>query len=250
MYDFEWHKVHGARTSSSAAKALAALRRIHPFTSVLDVGCGDGRWLAAARDLGVEDVQGVDGPWTERDRLVIPAEAVHIQDLSGPLDLGRRFDLAISLEVAEHVAGEYAEQFVDNLARHADVVLFGAAIPHQGGFRHLNERWQSYWAGLFQTRGLRRFDPLRARLWDDPEVHYWYKQNMLVYVNRAAPGLVERFETALAAEATDELPTDIVHPEKYEAAVRDVSVKAVLKGLPRRAVVKARTYLASARQGR
>jgi SAM-dependent methyltransferase len=245
MYDFEWHKLHGAKTSASATKALTALRRLHPFASVLDVGCGDGRWLAAARLLGADEIQGVDGPWTERDRLLIPPEAVAIRELSGALDLGRRFDLAISLEVAEHVEEAFAEQFVDNLVRHADVVLFGAAIPFQGGFRHVNERWQSYWAARFDTRGYRRFDPLRARLWNDPEVHYWYRQNMLVYVNRAAPGLVERFEAGMAAEGVVELPTDLVHPEKYEAiaSYREIAFKPLLKALPSRTLAKARGYV-------
>jgi cyclopropane fatty-acyl-phospholipid synthase-like methyltransferase len=116
----------------------------YPVASLLDVGCGDGRWLATAKELGAEVIKGVDGPWTDRSRLLIPREDFEVRDLSDEFDLHQKFDLAMSLEAAEHVAAQHARSFVDNLIRHSDVVLFGAAIPYQGGFRHINERWQSY----------------------------------------------------------------------------------------------------------
>lgn len=245
MYDFDWHKAHGEKTSSSAAAALRALHAMVPFASALDVGCGDGRWLAEAKALGA-DIAGVDGPWTQLDRMVIPGAALTIHDLSGPFDLGRRFDLAISLEVAEHVAAEHAETFVDNLVRHADLVLFGAAIPYQGGFRHINERWQSYWAALFEAKGYRLFDPLRALLWNAEKVHYWYKQNMLVYVKAARADLAAQLEQAMAARRTPALPVDIVHPEKYEAiaSYRQIAFKPLLRELPGQAAAKLRAIVA------
>lgn len=245
MYDFNWHKLHGDKTSSSAIKTLQQLWAFYPAASVLDVGCGDGRWLSVAKALGAQSIQGVDGPWTDLARLLIPAEDVHIQDLSSRLDLKRRYDLAISLEVAEHVAKRHAEQFVDNLARHADVVLFGAAIPYQGGFRHINEQWPSYWATLFKRSGYRCFDPFRSQLWSDQSVHYWYKQNMLLFVNTARPDLIEKVETHLQAARIPELPLDIVHPEKYEGAAgyRQIAFKPLLAQLPRQAFAKASSIL-------
>src|ERR671937_855549 len=64
-------------------------------SSVIDVGCGTGEWLAAFRAAGVDDVLGVDGDYVARDRLPIPAERFPPHDLRTPLALDRRFDLAV-----------------------------------------------------------------------------------------------------------------------------------------------------------
>jgi len=37
----------------------------------VDVGCGQGTWLAAFRALGIEDVDGFDGAWVRQDALRI-----------------------------------------------------------------------------------------------------------------------------------------------------------------------------------
>lgn len=240
-YDFEWHKSHGEMTSNSARMSVGPLLDMFGAKSVLDVGCGDGRWLAACQELGVETIAGVDGPWTELDKLLIPSESVVIQDLSQSFDLGKRFDLAMSLEVAEHVPESSADIFVENMIRHADLVLFAAAIPYQGGYRHINEQWQSYWQKLYDARGYQSFDVLRAKLWHEDGVHYWYKQNMLVYVNRDRADLIETVEQYIAQHDIRELPTDLVHPEKYEAIASydQIAFKPLLKKLPGQTLKKA-----------
>src|SRR5690348_6943322 len=78
------------------------LKQIRP-KSVLDVGCGQGIWLMAFREQGIEDLWGVDGDYVDRQQLKIPADRFLARDLSQPLDLGRTFDLVVSLEVAEHL---------------------------------------------------------------------------------------------------------------------------------------------------
>lgn len=243
MYDFEWHKSHGRQTSRSAEIVIALLRAFHDPTSVLDVGCGDGRWLAGF-PAGT-DIVGLDGPWTDQSRLLIPTESFRVADLESRLDLGRRFDLAVSLEVAEHVSAECARQFVDNLTRHADIVLFGAAIPYQGGFRHINERWQSYWAALFDAQGYQLFDPFRGQIWDLPEVSFWYKQNMLLYVRRSRGELIDRVQTYIREQRVNQLPVDIVHPERYEAIASydQIAFKPLLRRLPARTLGKAYSLL-------
>src|SRR3981081_11169 len=112
--------------------------------SVVDIGCGTGTWLAAFRRDGVPDVFGIDGDWAPRDRLQLTGGQVAHHDPSQPLDLGRRFDLAICLEVAEHLPAASADALVALLTRHAPVVLFSAAIPGQGGTGHVNEQRPVY----------------------------------------------------------------------------------------------------------
>src|SRR5476649_339979 len=71
-------------------------------SSLLDVGCGNGTWLKAAVEFGIPDVFGVDGVEVSPEKLHIPAEKIQYQDLTRPWNLGKRFDVVICLEVAEH----------------------------------------------------------------------------------------------------------------------------------------------------
>ncbi len=237
MYDFEWHKNLGDRTTYSAETMVDILRSFVDLDAVLDVGCGDGRWLSVCRAKGAGVIAGVEGPWTDMARLLVPGDAVAIRNLAETFDLGRRFSLVISLEVAEHIAGQYAEVFIDNLIRHGDVILFGAAVPYQNGYRHINERWQSYWADLFAARGFEAFDPLRSQIWNDERVYFWYKQNALLYVNRANAGAAHRVRRFIQDETIQQMPLDIVHPEKYSkiASYTDVAFRPLMRTLPRHA---------------
>src|SRR5262249_14104781 len=90
-----------------------------------------------------------------------------VADISKPLDCERRFDLAICLEVAEHLPSDCAADLVTNLCNAADVVLFSAATPGQGGTRHINEQRPSYWSHLFSRNGYRCLDAIRPIIWTE-----------------------------------------------------------------------------------
>jgi len=245
MYDFAWHQAHGNMTSASAEVVASILLRIFPIRSMLDVGCGDGRWLKAFSAGGVNEVQGVDGPWTDQSKLLIPQARFKIWNLEQELDLGRRYDFAMSAEVAEHVDRAHAPGFVENMCRHADLILFGASIPFQGGYRHINEDWQSYWAGLFKDRGYQSFDLVRSELWNNPDVHFWYKQNLIIYVNKTRLDLISLAEDAVREGDISQLPLDIVHPEHYRriASYSSVAFRPLMKQLPRHIINKARAVV-------
>ena len=98
-----------------------------------------------------------------------------------------RFDLAISLEVAEHLEPQRSDSLVRDLCALADTVLFAAAIPFQGGAGHINERWQSWWAQKFSENGYDPFDVLRRDIWGRRDIAWWYKQNTIFYVKRNSP---------------------------------------------------------------
>lgn len=198
---------HVARTSDDGAERLLGLVRelAGPVSSVLDIGCGTGTWLRVAKEVWPEaEVHGVDHPDTPRD--VLQVSEVTFSDLTQPLDLGRRFDLAISLEVAEHLAPEAADRFVANIAGHADLVLFSAAIPHQGGTHHVNEQWPDYWITRFAAEGLSCHDVLRPLIWDLETLPWWYRQNAMLFA-RTPP-------TALAG-LTDWGGRAMVHPDCF-----------------------------------
>jgi len=128
-----------------------------------------------------------------------------------------RFDLAMSLEVAEHLPPASAPVLVDSLVSHAPVVMFSAAIPFQGGEHHVNEQWPEYWASLFHERGFWVVDCLRREIWSHPAVNWWYAQNLLLFVEaeylRNHPRLLR--EHAL----TGRRQLSLVHPRKYLSLV-------------------------------
>lgn len=172
------------RSGGSAASAevvVPLLLSVFPVRSVVDIGCGTGAWLEAFAGCGIGDYLGIDGPYVSADMLRIPARHFRAADLARLSDLDRRFDLACSLEVAEHLPRSSAGAFVALLTSAAPVVLFSAAIPHQGGTGHVNEQWQSYWHDLFAAQGFEAIDCIRPAVYGDRRVEWWYRQNILVY---------------------------------------------------------------------
>ena len=160
--DFYAYIDAGSRRSARAVAGLL-LPEIK-IGSLLDVGAGHGAWAAEWLAAGVGDVLAVDGDYVRADQLAVPAKYFRAHDLAMPLDLGRRFDLVQSLEVAEHLPRARADLFVDNLVAHGDLILFSAAVPHQGGEHHVNEQPPQYWREKFAARGYQPFDFLRPRL--------------------------------------------------------------------------------------
>jgi hypothetical protein len=221
---YDWQR-QGALDSARAM--LPVVFELFSPASVVDIGCGMGAWLHVAGEHGVEDVLGVDGGTGE---LLIPDEKFRHVDLEQRLEVGRKFALAISMEVAEHLSPDRAPSFVDDLCRSADVVLFSAAIPGQGdpdSGEHPNEQWQSYWAGLFTERGYRTVDAIRPRIWDDERIAFWYRQNAFLAFTPSA---------ALEPDG-DAVIRDLVHPALWRFTnadlwSRDASARELLRELP------------------
>ena len=153
-YNKAFYESRDANTRYSAQAIAAVVLDLVKIRSVIDVGCGVGTWLDVFKSLGVNDIWGVEGEWLDKKHLVIPENSFSYWDLREPLDIRRTFDLAMSLEVAEHLPAEYAEAFVDSLVGLAPVIVFAAAIPGQGGAGHFNERSNSYVISEFAKRGL------------------------------------------------------------------------------------------------
>ena len=154
---------------------------IHPHT-VIDVGCGVGTWLAAWQKIFGAEVYGIDGDYVDRSQLFIDEEFFQPFNLEERIIADGRFDLAMTLEVAEHLSPARADSFVEDLTRLSDVILFSAAIPAQGGTNHVNEQWQSYWAEKFSRFGYVAVDCIRQKIWMNNDVVAHYRQNILIYV--------------------------------------------------------------------
>lgn len=186
----------------SAAVVAPDVQAIVRAESVIDVGGGEGWWAAAFAELGARAVSIDAGSLHERAPGV---EHVH-HDLRRALPSSLRgFDLAVCLEVVEHLDHEAGDRLVAELCTIAPVVLFSAAVPGQGGHGHLNEQWPAYWVERFATFGFACSGALRWRYWGDERIKYWYTQNLLFATREPSrfPGL---FETPLAE------PWAVVHP--------------------------------------
>jgi len=151
--------------------------------SVLDLGSGRGVWLGEWIKAGVTDVAAVDGDYVDLDQLAVPKTQFHAADLTKAVDLNRRFDLAQSLEVGEHLPEKASQVLVNSLTRHADRVLFSAAVPGQGGEFHINEKPLSFWQDLFAKQGYTPFDCVRPQLKNAVGVEPWYRYNTVLYAN-------------------------------------------------------------------
>jgi SAM-dependent methyltransferase len=173
-----------SRRSADVIAPLVA-KLTHP-RSVVDVGCGTGAWAAAFKRLGVADVLGIDGDYCDRQSLEISPNEFFAADVSQPLALTRTFDLAVCLEVGEHLDAQFADQLVANLVSLAPIVLFSAAVPEQGGQHHVNEQWPAYWIDRFASHGYDVLDPFRAALWENTNIAWWYAQNLLMFVSPEA----------------------------------------------------------------
>lgn len=214
-----------ANTQLAASRILDfALEALPTIRSAVDLGCGVGTWLVELARRGIHDLVGLEGPWLDPKLLVMPQEWLVACDLTKDIDLGRRFDLALSLEVAEHLPRERGPGFVGWLTDLADFVLFSAAIPGQGGRGHQGERWQEEWIALFAARGYEALDWIRPRIWKEKEIPPWYRQNTFLFVSKTRKGELR---------PPSDLPVldSVVHPELF---LRRLERAATLRGILRR----------------
>lgn len=191
----------GSRRSADLVLDLLAPLIVTLPRSVVDIGCGSGTWAAAFADrFAPAEVLGIDGAYVDRASLMIDPADFRARDLSRPLAAERRFGLAISLEVAEHLPPASGPDLIRTLVAHADHVLFSAAIPGQGGEFHVNERPLEYWRALFAAEGYVAVDCIRPALHRDRRVEPWYRYNAVLYVRESRLAeLPEPFASAALA---------------------------------------------------
>lgn len=202
------------KESHTVSGAYCALEKLLPklggdATSLLDVGCGVGTWLEAASQLGIDDLKGLEGGELD-GKTVYRSGSIECVDLRKPFRLGRKFDLLLCLEVAEHLEEIYADDLISSLVAHSDKILFSAAVPGQPGQHHVNCQWPSYWQKKFGDRGFVCRDWPRWDLWETSIIEPHYRQNLM---------LAER---AASVEGATKI-LSVVHPELLTSVgMRDV----------------------------
>lgn len=176
-YDDQFFTDEGRVARESAAIVIPwVLHNLKTWPSlIIDIGCGTGEWayewLNEAARLDTQfDVLGIDAyaPTCVVPRLRL--DITHGVDCTG-------WDLAICLEVAEHLPSESAEPLVAGLAK-ANTVLFSAATPGQPGVGHVHCQPHEFWHDLFAQHGMT--SEFIGDQFDEPVADF-YRRNMYLY---------------------------------------------------------------------
>jgi SAM-dependent methyltransferase len=190
-------EIHNTKSANTFIPILKDF--INP-SSVVDIGCGLGTWLKIFKEQGCEEILGIDGNYIDQSQLCIPQENFQLHDLGVPLTLEKKYDLAICLEVVEHLPPDKADIIIETLIKASDTILFSAALPLQGGQNHLNEQSFSYWINKFNQKGFVVKDLFRHQIWDNLEIDWWYKQNTFFVVK---------------ADEVQQPILDFYHPQRF-----------------------------------
>ena len=220
--------IHETAVHNIKAPSIIVPKLIDMFSpqSVVDFGCGIGTFLNIFIREGVTDVLGLDGPWVNKDLLKenLPENKFKAVNLENHVSIDKKYDLAISLEVAEHLDESKASVMVDNLVQASDLIVFSAAIPFQGGQNHINEQWPTYWVDLFSQYGYKTLDILRPLFWNDSDVFFWYKQNVFVAVKKGSRSDAVASNICLSNSTGI---NSIVHPDLYLLKVESLNATKV-----------------------
>lgn len=210
-YDDSFYRMMEASSKAAAFEMLGPILRLLNPQSVYDFGCGEGIWLNVVKSLNKNiDVLGFDGKHVLKDNLKIPEDCFVTCDLS-KIVRGYRCDLALSIEVAEHIEEQYSDVFIENIVNCSDNILFSAAIPGQGGINHVNEQFQEYWIKKFEERGYIVDFSVRNYFWNNNRITPWRKQNILFFSKKG----ISLFPDAKPISS-------IVHPDMFKIKVENL----------------------------
>lgn len=214
---FEYH-LNGAIASAEAV--IPVVKEYIIPASIIDIGCGVGAWLSVWKKSGANSVFGVDGEYVDTTKLVIDKSEFKAFDLAKVYTSDKKYDLVTCLEVAEHLPVSVAEKFVESLCALGDVVLFSAAIPSQEGTMHINEQFQDYWAEVFNKKGYVTVDCIRPRIWNNANIQWWYRQNLMFFVKENALSNYPKLKESALGKGQKVLPT--VHPEMLKEKTQKI----------------------------
>lgn len=216
LYDENFYETNQKDLNAAQTIMAYVYDKIKP-KSVVDFGCGSGTWLCAIKKLGCNNILGIDGKYVKEDWLLFDKSKFLAADLTENIELPQKYDMAISLEVAEHISEEKSETYLKNLIKASDLILFSAAIPYQGGTNHINEQFPSYWIKKFEKYGYVPYDCLRWKFWDNSDIAFWYRQNIMFFVKK------EKVDELKKNFPIKELPIDLVHPQRLKNLVQENS---------------------------
>jgi len=163
------------------------MKRVQPaLKSVVDYGCGAGWFLYYfKKDFGITDILGLE-PSPSAVTIADPSVRENIRPLSltDTIIFHREFDLALNVEVAEHIDKKFADRIVKNITRYTNLLVFSAATPGQGGYEHINEQPFEYWRSRISSCGFsfKEEETQRFRQFlKKNKAKKWYCNNLAIF---------------------------------------------------------------------
>jgi len=215
-YSKDFYSRRKPLSRSSAEIVLGALLDVARIESVVDFGCGTGSWLNVALTKSVRKILGYDSSQVPPEELEIHQTFFRPTNLENVTRIEGEFDLAICLEVIEHLSEQSSDRVLCALVESSDLILFSGAIPYQVGTNHVNCQWQTHWSSKFREHGFLGLPILNGCFWKESRINVVYRQNMVLYFKCDKPKDFPLYDAVVNKFACSENVQDVVHPELFE----------------------------------
>lgn len=184
------------RQYSYAVIAKYIKTELYPnIKSAIEFGCGAGWFLHYLKEYGVTNLTGIE---SSEDAFKIMNNAikplVKKRSLNRLINLKKKYDVALCVEVAEHIDEKYSDTLIKSITNHSDTIVFSAATPRQGGNNHVNEQPIEYWIEKFssnefeyqslKTAVFRGWLRLKKSKKEGHQVKKWYVNNIAVFEHK------------------------------------------------------------------
>jgi len=158
------------------------IQEFNPST-VIDYGCGAAWVIYYLMEKGVDCIGIEPNPNAKYIAKGSTIDKVMDLSLTDKIDLNKKVDVSICLEVAEHIDEKHKDIIIENICRSTDLVFFSAATVGQGGYGHVNEQPFSYWLEIFKNNGFVLEEAISKRIrkyLKQNGANRWYFNNVRV----------------------------------------------------------------------
>lgn len=184
VYDAAYYQNHTKYYEKGIANFEQFVREQFLFRSIADIGCGTGAFVAPFQKD--KKVYGFDFSVGSQEVSFLDKENKYEADLTvkDSTKIAQDVDVALSLEVYEHIRAEYEEIYLDNVfGLNAKYVIISCAAKGQWGRHHVNckstdevvkivqERYPQYKLNEEKTQKFREIKKLAA----------FYKRNTVIF---------------------------------------------------------------------
>jgi hypothetical protein len=104
-------------------------------------------------------------------------------DLSEEINLNKKFDCVLSLEVGEHIPQIYEHNFVKNICSHTKkFLIISWAIEGQAGNGHINCKNNDYIINIIEKYNFKYNQSWSQKLRDCASNAWWFRNTIMVFI--------------------------------------------------------------------